>query len=129
MGAPLRKSAITAYGYPTCPKVHMVKRQWACGCKESCSTTKKGCTTYTYENMVFRMFPGIQRDSNERFSRYKIRTTVERPSTISKSACVLPGGSSETTQQPRQMSSLLESPASWPPLLHTAWAVHSIAGA
>lgn len=35
-------------------------------------------TTYTYENLDFRMFPGIQRDSDEWRSLYKIRTIVER---------------------------------------------------
>lgn len=61
-----------------CPKVHMVKGQWVCDCEEPCSTAKKGRTTYTYGNMDFRMFPGLQRDSNEWNSTYKIRTIVER---------------------------------------------------
>lgn len=61
-----------------CPKVHMVDGKWVCDCEEPCSTAKKGRTTYTYENMDFRMFPGIQRDSEEWVSTYKIRTIVER---------------------------------------------------
>ena len=61
-----------------CPKVHMVKGQWVCDCTEPCSTAKKGRTTYTYENMYFRIFPGIQRDTDEWKSLYKIRTIVER---------------------------------------------------
>lgn len=61
-----------------CPKVHMVKGKWVCDCKEPCSTAKKGRTAYTYENMDFRMFPGVQRDSDEWNSLYKIRTIVER---------------------------------------------------
>lgn len=61
-----------------CPKVHMVKGEWVCDCEEPCSTAKKGRTTYTYENMDFRMFPGIQRDSDDWISLYKIRTIVER---------------------------------------------------
>lgn len=60
-----------------CPKVHMVKGQWVCDCTEPCSTAK-GRTTYTYENMDFRIFPGIQRDTDEWESLYKIRTIVER---------------------------------------------------
>ena len=87
----LKKVGFNEYGYPTCPndpalsmkycgltkekgradrmkwccpKVHMVKGKWVCDCKEPCSTAKKGRTTYTYENMEFRMFPGIQRDSD-----------------------------------------------------------------
>lgn len=101
----LKKVGFNEYGYPTCPndpslamkycgttkekgrsdrikwccpKVHMVKGQWACDCKEPCSTAKKGRTTYTYENMEFRMFPGIQRDTPEWDSLYKIRTSIER---------------------------------------------------
>jgi len=61
-----------------CPKVHMVKGEWVCDCEEPCSTAKKGRTSYTYENMEFRMFPGIQRDSEEWVDTYKIRTIVER---------------------------------------------------
>lgn len=61
-----------------CPKVHMVKGQWVCDCTEPCSAAKKGRTTYTYENMDFRIFPGIQRDTDEWKSLYKIRTIVER---------------------------------------------------
>ena len=61
-----------------CPKVHMVKGQYVCDCQNPCSTAKKGRTTYTYENMDFHKFPGIQRDSDEWNSLYKIRTIVER---------------------------------------------------
>lgn len=61
-----------------CPKVHMEKGEWICTCNNPCSTAKKGRTTYTYENMAFRMFPGIQRGTDEWDSIYKIRTIVER---------------------------------------------------
>ena len=101
----LKKVGYNEYGYPTCPgdpslamkycgvtrengradrvkwicpKVHMVKGKYVCDCKEPCSTATKGRTTYTYENLDFRMFPGIQRDSEEWDSLYKIRTIVER---------------------------------------------------
>ena len=101
----LKKVGFNEYGYPTCPndpslamkccgitkekgrsdrikwccpKVHMVKGQWVCGCQNPCSTAKRGRTTYTYENMEFRMFPGIQRDTPEWDSLYKIRTSIER---------------------------------------------------
>jgi len=47
----------------TCPKVHMKNGEWVCDCKTPCSTAKKGRTTYTYDNMELRMFPGIQRDT------------------------------------------------------------------
>lgn len=101
----LKKVSFNEYGYPTCPndsslamkycgitkekgrsdrikwccpKVHMVKGQWICDCPVPCSTAKKGRTTYSYENMEFRMFPGIQRDSPEWIDLYKIRTSIER---------------------------------------------------
>ena len=56
----------------------MVNGKWVCDCANPCSTAKKGRTTYTYDNLDFRMFPGIQRDSPEWISLYKIRTIVER---------------------------------------------------
>ena len=101
----LKKVGYNEYGYPTCPndpslpmkycgithekgradrikwicpKVHMVKGKYICDCKNPCTSAKKGRTTYTYENLDFRMFPGIQRDSDEWISLYKIRTIVER---------------------------------------------------
>lgn len=101
----LKKVGYNEYGYPTCPddpslamkylgvtrekgrtdrikwgcpKVHMVKGQWVCDCENPCSTAQKGRTSYTYENMELRMFPGIQRDTEEWNSLYKIRTIVER---------------------------------------------------
>jgi len=61
-----------------CPKIRMVKGEWICDCEEPCSTAKRGRTTYTYDNLDFRMFPGVQRDSDEWASLYKIRTAVER---------------------------------------------------
>lgn len=101
----LKKVGYNEYGYPTCPndpsldmkfaghchekgrsdrdkwvcpKVHMRNGEWGCDCNQPCSTAKKGRTTYTYDNMDFRMFPGIQRDSEKWISLYKIRTIVER---------------------------------------------------
>lgn len=61
-----------------CPRMHYCKGQWHCECAHPCSTAKRGRTTYTYENMELRMFPGIQRDSKEWNATYKIRTIVER---------------------------------------------------
>ena len=60
-----------------CPKVHMVKGKYVCDCKNPCSTVAKGRTIYTYESLDFRMFPGIQRDSEKWDSLYIIRTIVE----------------------------------------------------
>jgi len=61
-----------------CPKMRMVKGEWICDCEQPCSGAKRGRTAYTYENMDFRTFPGLQRDSDEWVSLYKIRTIVER---------------------------------------------------
>ena len=98
------KVGFNAYGYPTCPndaslsmkycgitrekgrsdlikwicpKMHYHKG-WCCDCDNPCSYARKGRTTYTYENMDLRMFPGIQRDSDEWNYTYKIRAIVER---------------------------------------------------
>lgn len=100
----LKKVGYNAYGYPTCPndpslsvkyqgitkengrsdrikwicpKIHYHKG-WICDCDNPCSSAKRDRTTYTYENMDLRMFPGIQRDSDEWNRIYKIRTIVER---------------------------------------------------
>lgn len=51
---------------------------WHCDCGNPCSSAAKGRTTYTYGNMRLRMFPGIQRDSPEWVSTYKIRAIIER---------------------------------------------------
>lgn len=101
----LKKVGYNEYGYPTCPndatlsmkycgvtkekgrsdrikwscpKMKYEKGQWKCLCDNPRSTAAKGRTTYTYENMELRMFPGIQRDSKEWIDTYKIRAIVER---------------------------------------------------
>lgn len=100
----LKKVGYNEYGYPTCPidtslsmKYHGVTiekgranrikwgcpkmnyhKGWICDCENPCSTATKGRTSYTYENMDLRMFPGIQRDSEEWNDTYKIRAIVER---------------------------------------------------
>ena len=61
-----------------CPKMNIKKGKWVCSCSTPCSPAKKGRTTYTYENMDFRRFPGLQRDSDEWVKLYKIRTVVEK---------------------------------------------------
>lgn len=60
-----------------CPKIHY-HHGWVCDCDKPCSSAKKGRTTYTYETMDLRMFPGIQRDTKEWNDTYKIRAIVER---------------------------------------------------
>lgn len=101
----LKKVGYNQYGYPTCPedpslamkylgitkekgrtdrikwgcpKMRYCKGRWICDCEHPCSPAKYGRTTYTYENMELRMFPGLQRDSEEWGTTYKIRTIVER---------------------------------------------------
>lgn len=66
------KMAYSLYGYPTCPKDPSLNMKYLGHCRE------KGRTAYTYENMDFRMFPGIQRDTKEWDDLHKIRTIVER---------------------------------------------------
>lgn len=61
-----------------CPKISCKKGKCICSCENPCSTAAKGRTTYTYENMSFRMFPGVQRDSEEWVELYKIRVVVEK---------------------------------------------------
>lgn len=101
----LKKVGYNLYGYPTCPsddnlamkhhgltkekgradrvkwgcpKIHYSKGQWFCDCHNPCSTAQRGRTTYTYENLNFRLFPGLQRDSTEWIKLYKIRAIIER---------------------------------------------------
>lgn len=102
--SPLKKVGFNAYGYPTCPNDSSLSMKycgvtkekgrsdrikwicprmryhkgWICDCDKPCSSAVKGRTTYTYENMDLRMFPGIQRDSDEWNHLYKIRSIVER---------------------------------------------------
>lgn len=61
-----------------CPKMSYKKGEWFCSCENPCSTAVKGRTTYTYDNMDFRMFPGTQRDSEEWVNLYKVRVVVEK---------------------------------------------------
>lgn len=101
----LKKVGYNEFGYPLCPydstlpmKYHGITREkgradrikwgcpkmsyhnytWTCYCDKPCSTAKKGRTTYTYDNMDFRMFPGIQRGSEEWVDTYKIRGVIEQ---------------------------------------------------
>lgn len=102
--SPLKKVGYNSYGYPTCPNDSSLAMKycgitkekgrsdrfkwicpkmryhkgWICDCENPCSTAKKGRTTYTHKNMDLRIFPGIQRDSDEWKNTYKIRTIVER---------------------------------------------------
>lgn len=57
-------------------KVHMLKGQYICNCKNPCSTAKNGRTTYTYKHIDSCKFPRSQRNSNEWIALYKIQTIV-----------------------------------------------------
>lgn len=103
-----------------CPEVHMVKGKYVCDCKDPCSTAAKGLTTYTYENLNFRMFPGIQRDSEEWDSLYKIRTIVERAIDHLKINMCVAGKNPVTTQPQKRMFFLQGLQACLPSLSPTA---------
>ncbi len=143
----LKKVGYNEYGYPTCPndpsltmkycgithekgradrikwicpKVHMVKGKCACGCKNPCSTVAKGRTAYTYENLDFRMFPGIQRDSEEWDSLYKTRTIVEHAIDHLKINMCVAGRKSRNHIPQKRMFFLPGLQTSLPSLPHTA---------
>lgn len=61
-----------------CPKIHIVKGDIICDCESPCSPAKFGRTTYTYNHQDFRMFPEIQRDSDQWKNLCKIRCNIER---------------------------------------------------
>jgi hypothetical protein len=61
-----------------CPKMSSKKGNWVCSCDGPCSIAAIGRTTYTYDNMDFRMFRGIQRDSEKWVELYKVRVVVEK---------------------------------------------------
>lgn len=107
----LKKVGYNAYGYPTCPKIHY-HHGWVCGCDKPCSSAKKVRTTYTYENMDLRMFPGIQRDTKEWNDTYKIRAIVERAINHFKINICISGKKQEIIPPQNQMSFLQASPAS-----------------
>jgi hypothetical protein len=83
---PLKRSGITREkNRPTriqwrCPLIHMQKGVYTCSCKEPCSSAKKGRTVYTYDDNIdsLRLFPGIQRGSDDWVKIYKHRTIIER---------------------------------------------------
>jgi len=61
-----------------CPKSRKVKGRWTCDCPYKCRETNSTVTTYVYPNGDLRLFPGVQRGSEEWVSSYKIRTAIER---------------------------------------------------
>lgn len=61
-----------------CPKSIRVKRNWQCQCKTPCRDTNSTVTVYKYPDKDFRLYPGVQRNSEEWDKTYKLRTTIER---------------------------------------------------
>lgn len=63
-----------------CPKTEKTKgsSKLTCSCENPCRETKSTVTTYTYPDKDFRLYPGIQRNSDEWASAYKSRTIIER---------------------------------------------------
>jgi hypothetical protein len=61
-----------------CPKSKKLKGRWTCECQEKCRETNSTVTTYVYPKGDLRLFPGVQRGSDEWRNTYKIRTAVER---------------------------------------------------
>ena len=61
-----------------CPKSTKNKGKWTCDCQNKCRETNSTVTTYVYPNGDLRMFPGLQRGSDEWKNTYKIRTVIER---------------------------------------------------
>lgn len=61
-----------------CPKSIRIKSNWVCQCETPCRDTKSTVTKYKYPNQDFRLYPGIQRCSEEWIETYKIRACIER---------------------------------------------------
>jgi len=61
-----------------CPLSTRVKGKWSSNCEDTCRETNSTVTTYVYPNGDLRVFPGIQRGSDEWNENYKIRTVIER---------------------------------------------------
>lgn len=61
-----------------CPESIRVKKNYICLCENPCRATKSTVTSYKYPNKDFRMYPGIQRCSEEWDQTYKHRAIIER---------------------------------------------------
>jgi len=63
----------------TCPKSYRDKKgKCYHTCETPCTDKKSGRMTYVYPDKDFRLYPGIQRNSDEWAKTYKIRTIIER---------------------------------------------------
>ncbi len=61
-----------------CPKSIRVGSNFKCLCETPCKPTKSTVTCYKYPHKDFRLYPGIQRCSQEWEETYKHRATIER---------------------------------------------------
>lgn len=61
-----------------CPKSIRIKSNWVCQCETPCRETKSTVTKYKYPDQDFRLYPGIQRCSEEWIETYKLRACIER---------------------------------------------------
>lgn len=72
-----------------CPKSIRIKSNWVCQCQTPCRETKSTITTYKYPDKDFRLYPGIQRYSQEWYETYKNRACIERElSCIKSKPCI-----------------------------------------
>ena len=61
-----------------CPKSVRVGSNYKCLCETPCKPTKSTVTCYKYPHKDFRLYPGIQRCSQEWEETYKHRAAIER---------------------------------------------------
>lgn len=61
-----------------CPKSVRIKKNFKCLCQTPCRPTKSTVTSYKYPHKDFRLYPGIQRCSDEWHQTYKHRAVIER---------------------------------------------------
>ena len=72
-----------------CPKSVRVKNNYICLCENPCRPTKSTVTSYKYPDKNFRLYPGIQRCSEEWVKTYKHRAVIERElASLKKSPCI-----------------------------------------
>jgi hypothetical protein len=61
-----------------CPKSIRAGKNFTCLCEEPCRPSKSTITSYKYPDKDFRLYPGIQRCSEEWEQTYKHRAIIER---------------------------------------------------
>lgn len=74
-----------------CPKGYIIKdsNKFTHSCKNPCRKTNSVVNTYTYPHQDFRLYQGVQRNSNEWINVYKKRTIIERELAYFKSNSAL----------------------------------------